>query len=147
MNSFEKTLKITPAISLNTDEIEFEFIKSSGPGGQNVNKVSTGVRLRFNILNSKSISADIKSRLFKIAINRINKEGYLIVESQSFRTQAVNKKALLTKFVDLLIQASIKPKKRVQTKPSKHSVQKRLDMKNRRSKLKQTRKKPKVVVN
>ena len=113
MNSFEKTLKITPSISLDTDEIEFEFIKSSGPGGQNVNKVSTGVRLRFNILNSKSISADIKSRLFKIAINRINKEGYLILESQSFRSQAANKKVLLSKFVDLLIQASIKPKKRV----------------------------------
>lgn len=142
MNSFDKTLRITPSILLDSDEIEFEFIKSSGPGGQNVNKVSTGVRLRFNVCNSKSLNAGVKSRLFRIAGNRINKDGYLILESQTFRTQAANKKELIRKFVELLSHASIKPKKRVPTKPTKNSVQKRLDMKNKRSRLKQDRRKP-----
>jgi ribosome-associated protein len=80
--------------------------------------------------------------LFKIANNKINKQGCLILESQTFRTQAANKKDLLRKFVGLLMQASIKPKKRLPTKPSKQSVEKRLDMKNKRSRLKQTRRKP-----
>ena len=142
MNSLEKIIQITPSILLDTDELEYNFIRSSGPGGQNVNKVSTGVQLRFDIVNSQSISSEIKSRLFKIANNRINKQGYLMLESQSFRTQAANKKALFGRFTDLLIQASVKPKKRIRTKPSKQSVQKRLDMKNKRSRLKQTRKNP-----
>ena len=143
MKTFEKTLKITPSISLDIDEIEFKYIRSSGPGGQNVNKVSTGVQLRFDIVNSQSIPSEIRSRLFKIANNRINKEGHLILQSQSFRTQIANKKDLLSRFIDLLIQATIKPKKRVKTKPSNNSVQRRLDMKNKRSKIKQTRKNPK----
>jgi len=127
MNSFENTIRITPAISLNSDEIEFKYIRSSGPGGQNVNKVSTGVQLRFNVISSQTLSQEIRSRLFKIAGNRINKEGYLILESQRFRTQDANKKDLLRKFIDLVIQASIKPKKRVPTKPSIQSVKRRLD--------------------
>ncbi len=142
MDSFENKIQITPSILLDTDEIEFKFIRSSGPGGQNVNKVSTGVQLRFNILDSECVPSGIKSRLFRIAHNKINKEGYLVLESQKFRTQAANKKDLLRRFTELLIQASVKPKKRFKTKPSKQSIEKRLEMKSKRSKLKQTRRKP-----
>ena len=142
MNRLEKLLNITPRVSINEKELEFEFIKSSGPGGQKVNKVSTAVRLKFNVWDSKSLNAETKSRLFRLAGNRINKEGILILESQRHRTQGANKKELVSKFIDLIKQAGIKPKKRLPTKPSKQSVQKRLDMKSRRSQLKQTRRKP-----
>ncbi|NIP39449.1 MAG: aminoacyl-tRNA hydrolase [Candidatus Dadabacteria bacterium] len=142
MNLSQINLQITPSLSVDLAELTFEFIKSAGPGGQNVNKVSTGVRLRFDILNSASLCSEVKSRLFKIEKNRINKEGILIIESQKYRTQEANKKDLLRKFSELLIEASHKPKKRVKTRPSRKSVERRLDTKSRRSKLKQSRKKP-----
>ncbi|HSG30518.1 MAG TPA: alternative ribosome rescue aminoacyl-tRNA hydrolase ArfB [Thermodesulfobacteriota bacterium] len=142
MNISQYNIHITPSLSVDLGELTFEFIKSSGPGGQNVNKVSTGVRMRFDVLNSASLPSEVRSRLLKLNKNRINKEGFLVLESQKYRTQEANKKDLLNKFTELLYEASRKPKKRVKTRPSKTSVQRRLDMKNKRSKLKQTRKKP-----
>ncbi|NIV41846.1 MAG: aminoacyl-tRNA hydrolase [Candidatus Dadabacteria bacterium] len=142
MNISQNNIQITPLLTVDLGELTFEFIKSGGPGGQNVNKVSTGVRMRFDVLNSASLPLEVRSRFIKLNKNRINKEGFLVLESQKYRTQEANKKDLLKKFTELLYAASRKPKKRVKTRPSKTSVQRRLDMKNKRSKLKQTRKKP-----
>ncbi len=133
---------LDPLIKFDVNEVELKFIKSSGPGGQNINKVSSSVQLRFSVLKSKIISPDIKSRLFSLFKNNINKDGDLILKSDKYRSQSLNKKDVIEKLIKMLHMARSKPKKRVPTKPPQSSIQNRLKSKNHRSNIKQLRKKP-----
>jgi len=135
-------IKITKSISIDEKEIQEDFIRSSGPGGQNVNKLSTAVQLRFNVDYSPSIPDKVKNRLRSLAGSRLNSSGDLIITAQRFRTQERNRQDALDRLVDLIRQATIEPKKRKTTKPSKASEKKRLEAKQQRGKLKQMRKSP-----
>ncbi len=122
-------------------EIVFSYSRSSGPGGQNVNKVNTRVELRFNILTSESLSLPEKELLLKKLINKINKEGELIIVSQSERSQLRNREKAIGKFYIMLAKALTPPKKRKPTLPTKASRERRLDSKRITSEKKQIRRK------
>ena len=119
-------------------ELHFEYIRASGPGGQNVNKVATAVQLRFNIRDS-SLPEVIKARLAKVAAKRISNEGELIIEAKRFRTQEQNRQDAMKRFVALLRKASEEPKPRNKTKPTKASREKRLKAKKHLSGIKKIR--------
>jgi ribosome-associated protein len=133
-------IEITPALSINEDELHFDFIRSAGPGGQNVNKVATAVQLRFPVCSS-SLPEEIKARLIHIAGKRVNNDGTLIIESKRFRTQEQNKGAAIKRLVDWIRKASQKPKARRKTKPTRASKQERLDTKKKRGQIKKLRQK------
>lgn len=132
-------LEITDRITVNEDEIQFDFIRSSGPGGQNVNKVSSGVQLRFDVTNSPSLPEDVRKRLMRQAHNRITQEGILILEAKQYRTQEQNRQAAVERLTELIRAAAKKPKIRKRTKPSKEANRKRLEAKRRRGKIKRLR--------
>ncbi len=133
-------IQITENIAIREDEIKFKFVRSSGPGGQNVNKVSTAVHLRFNVIGSSTLPAEVRSRLLALAGNRITEDGVLIIDAHQFSTQDQNRQAAIDRLVDLIKEASIPPKVRRKTKPSTGSKKLRLESKRRRSEIKQRRK-------
>jgi len=120
-------------------EIEEKFIRSSGPGGQNVNKVSSAVELRFHIGESPSLTDYQKKRLNQLAKNQINDEGFLIIVSRESRSQEENRRLVREKLEELILKASIVPKKRKKTKPTKASKEKRLGSKKKHGDTKKTR--------
>lgn len=122
-------------------EIEFIYSRSSGPGGQNVNKVETQVTIKFDIYNSKLINIDTKERLKKIAYNKINSEGILLISANKHRSQIKNKHEAIKKLIELLEKAEKIPMKRIKTKTPFVEKTKRLDSKKRRSEIKSNRKK------
>jgi ribosome-associated protein len=132
-------IEITDSLSVPKNEVEFSFIRSSGPGGQNVNKVATAVQLRFDIPASHALPAEAKSRLMKLAKNRITKEGVLILEARSHRTQEQNRGEAVQRFVLLLRRAMQKPKVRRPTRPGAAQRERRLHEKKKRSALKSER--------
>lgn len=121
------------------NEIQLEYIRASGPGGQNVNKVATAVQLRFDVSHSPSLGSDLKGRLIQLAGKRVNAEGVLILEAKRFRTQESNREDALSKFYELIKKASEKPKTRHKTKPTKASKEERLKEKKRRGEVKKLR--------
>ena len=120
-------------------EFQLEYIRSSGPGGQNVNKVATAVQLRFDVVNSPSLSEDIKTRLVKLAGKRMTDAGVLVIEASKFRTQEKNREDAIVRLNELVRKASEKPKVRHKTKPTKASKEERLKGKKKRSEVKKNR--------
>lgn len=131
-------IQITPSLSINENELQFEYIRASGPGGQNVNKVATAVQLRFDV-QASSLPEDIKARLLAIAGKRVNDEGILLIEAKRFRTQERNHKDAIQRFIGLVRKASEKPKKRKKTRPTLASKELRLWEKKQRAAIKKSR--------
>jgi len=124
---------------LSPDEIRFEFFRSSGPGGQNVNKVATAVRLRFDVRNSTSLPPEVKERLLGLAANRLTDDGILVIEARRFRTQERNREDAVARLMGWIAKAWPTPRRRRATKPTAVSRQRRLDSKKRRSVAKNQR--------
>lgn len=125
-------IKITPMLFLNESDIRFAFIASPGPGGQNVNKVATGVQLRFNVLRA-SLPEDVRARLLLLLGRKLTTQGEWIIKATRFRTQERNKQDALERLIDLLRRAAIPPKKRRKTRPTNASVERRLTKKKLQS--------------
>ena len=132
-------IKITDSIYINESEVKESFIRSSGPGGQHVNKVATAVQLRFNAKYSGNISAKVYNRLRAIAGSKLTEDGNLIIVSREHRSQSQNRRVALEKFISLLQQAAKKQKHRTPTRPSQASVEKRLRNKRLQSEKKKSR--------
>ena len=132
-------IKITDSIYIYESEVKESFIRSSGPGGQHVNKVATAVQLRFNAKNSGNISAKVFNRLRAIAGSKLTEDGNVIIVSREHRSQSQNRRVALDKLISLLQQAAKKPKHRTPTRPSQASVEKRLRNKRFQSQKKKSR--------
>lgn len=131
---------INNRISIDEKEIHEEFIRSSGPGGQNVNKVATAVQLRFDALNSASLPDDVRDRLFNIAGRKITKDGVLVIKAARHRTQEQNRKDAIERLADLVRKAAAPPPKpRKETRPSRASRERRIESKRRKSGVKTMR--------
>ena len=133
-------IQVTDTISIDESEIQEEFVRSSGPGGQNVNKVATAVQLRFNVRNSPSLPDEVRERLIKLAGRRMTESGELIISARRFRTQARNREDALNRLIELIRKATEKPKPRRKRRPSLISKQRRLDEKRKRGEVKKQRK-------
>jgi ribosome-associated protein len=134
-------IQITDAIAIDEREIEERFVRASGPGGQNVNKVSSAVELRFDV-RASSLPTDVKERLLALAGSRVTAEGLLLLDSREHRTQARNREAARQRLVDLITQAARRPRRRKATKPRPAAREKRLEGKKLRGKVKERRRKP-----
>lgn len=132
-------IQITPAIEINEREIQLEFIRASGPGGQKVNKVATAVQLRFDAANSPSLPDEVRRRLIRLAGKRMTEDGVLVIHARRFRSQGRNRRDAIDRLIALIRKASIQPKPRLKTKPSKASKERRLEAKRRRSRTKHKR--------
>jgi ribosome-associated protein len=134
-------IQITPALAIHESEIKEEFIRSSGPGGQNVNKVATAVQLRFDVVNSPSLAgfAGIRDRLRLLAPGRMTDDGVLIIEARKFRTQGANRRDAHERLVELIRKATLEPELRHETRPTFGSKMRRLETKHHRAGTKDLR--------
>jgi len=133
------TIRVTPTISIDESEIQERFIRASGPGGQNVNKVATAVQLRFNVAASPSLARDVRERLVKLAGRRMTEKGILLIEARRFRTQEKNRQDAVDRLTRLIQRAAEKPKPRRKTRPTMASKKRRLNTKHRRGETKRMR--------
>lgn len=133
-------IRVTQDIAIHEAELKLDFVRSSGPGGQNVNKVATAVQLRFDVLRSSSLPGDVRRRLVRIAGKRVSKEGVLLIGARRFRTQERNRQDAVDRLVQWIRRATEKPKKRIKTKPTLGSRERRLEGKRQRSETKRLRK-------
>jgi len=132
-------MRITPNISIPDDEIAISFVRSSGPGGQNVNKVATAAQLRFSVAASPSLPGEVKDRLRLLAGARMTAEGTLIIDARRFRSQRRNRQDAMDRLAELIRRAAARPKVRRRTSPTAASRRRRLDAKHRRSDIKRLR--------
>jgi ribosome-associated protein len=129
-------LEITPHIRIHEDELVFRFVRASGPGGQNVNKLATAAELRFDVLRSSALPGAVRARIYKLAANKINSQGELLIFAQRFRTQERNRADAIERLILLIRRAAEPQKVRKRTKPTRASKRRRLDRKRRHSKKK-----------
>jgi ribosome-associated protein len=132
-------IRVTAHIAIDEREIEENFVRASGPGGQNVNKLSTAVQLRFDVRRSPSLSGDVRARLERLAGARLTRDGILVITAQRHRTQARNRADALERLIDLIRQAAVAPIKRRPTKPTAASRQRRIEGKKHRAGIKRLR--------
>ena len=132
-------IQITPEISLDENELRFEFVRSGGPGGQNVNKVSTAAQLRFDVKHSPNLGRELKERIIKLAGRKMTREGVLVIHASTFRSQEKNREDALRRLSQLIREALRSPRQRKKTKPTLASKTKRLESKKKRSKVKEMR--------
>ncbi len=132
-------IHVTPTLVIDDSEVEEKFVRASGPGGQNVNKVATAVQLRFDVGRSPALGAEVRDRLRALAGSRMTDEGVLIIDARAHRTQGQNREDARERLADLVRRALVRPKRRRKTKPGKAAKQRRLDTKKRRSDTKRGR--------
>jgi ribosome-associated protein len=132
-------IRVNAQISIEEREIEESFVRASGPGGQNVNKLSTAVQLRFDVRGSPSLPAEVRARLERLAGARLTRDGVLVITAQRHRTQARNREDALERLLELIRRAAVAPVKRRPTKPTKASRERRIEGKKRRAGIKRLR--------
>ena len=130
---------ITQSISIKENEIREEFVLASGPGGQNVNKVATAVKLRFDAAHSPSLPEDVRDRLMRLAGKRLTDEGVIVIDARRFRSQGKNRQDARERLAALIREAAQRPKRRRKTRPTIASKERRLEGKRRRSQIKRVR--------
>jgi ribosome-associated protein len=131
-------IPVTPRLALDPDDISYSFVRASGPGGQNVNKVATACELRFNLAAS-ALPPDIKARLVPLAGSRLTRDGVIVIQADRFRSQEMNREDAMARLVAMVARAAVRPQRRIATRPTLASKERRLEGKARRSGIKKGR--------
>ena len=132
-------IEVTSSVKIDENEVQFDFVRASGPGGQNINKVASSVQLRFNVRNSSSLEPDVKERLIKLAGNRVTEDGILIIEAKRYRTQEQNRFDATQRLITWVQKALEKPKVRKATRPTITAKAARVGDKKKHGEIKKTR--------